>query len=65
VVLDPRDTAAMLACTAALTAAASLFFRIRFGGMTGDTLGAAIAVTEAALLVVGAASAGLSLRALR
>jgi adenosylcobinamide-GDP ribazoletransferase len=50
--IDRRDAAAMLACTAAVAVAASLFFRLRFGGMTGDTLGAAIAVSEAALLVI-------------
>jgi cobalamin synthase len=35
--------------------AGGVFFRRRFGGMTGDTLGAAIAVTEALCLVVSSA----------
>jgi len=42
----------LLIAVGCCTIAATTLFRLRFGGMTGDTLGAAIAVTEAACLVV-------------
>jgi adenosylcobinamide-GDP ribazoletransferase len=55
VLLDARRGWALLACAAGCGLAGGVFFRRRFGGMTGDTLGAAIAVTEALCLVVSSA----------
>jgi adenosylcobinamide-GDP ribazoletransferase len=55
IVLAPHDAAALSATSAACAAAAAAVCARRFGGVTGDTLGATIAVTEAACLVVAAA----------
>lgn len=52
VALEPRHTAALVGCAVACGLAGAVFCRQRFGGVTGDTLGAAIAVTETACLVV-------------
>jgi adenosylcobinamide-GDP ribazoletransferase len=50
--LATQRAPALTACAAVCAVAVAAFSRRRFGGATGDTLGAAVAVTEAACLVV-------------
>jgi cobalamin synthase len=56
-VLEPGQAPLLIGAAAVCCAGAWMLCRRRFGGVTGDTLGAAIAVTEATCLVI-AASAG-------
>jgi adenosylcobinamide-GDP ribazoletransferase len=49
--LAPHLRGIAIACATACAVGMAALFRLRFGGMTGDTLGAAIAATELACLV--------------
>ncbi|HEX6715303.1 MAG TPA: adenosylcobinamide-GDP ribazoletransferase [Thermoleophilaceae bacterium] len=51
-VLQPRHLLALVSVAAACACGAAAFCRQRFGGMTGDTLGATIAVTQMVCLAV-------------
>jgi adenosylcobinamide-GDP ribazoletransferase len=52
--LEPSQAPLLIAAAVACCAAAWVLCRRRFGGVTGDTLGAAIVVTEATCLVIAA-----------
>jgi adenosylcobinamide-GDP ribazoletransferase len=56
VAINPRHVALLLGAAVVCGAVAARASRRRFGGVTGDTLGAAVAVTEAVCLVVACAS---------
>lgn len=56
-VLEPSQAPVLIGAAALCSAGAWILCRRRFGGVTGDTLGAAIVVTETTCLVI-AASAG-------
>jgi adenosylcobinamide-GDP ribazoletransferase len=53
-VLAPASAIGLIAAAAAIWAAGLLLCARRFGGVTGDTLGASIAISEAACLAVAA-----------
>jgi adenosylcobinamide-GDP ribazoletransferase len=48
----PRDGLELVGCAALCAVGAAAFCRSRFGGVTGDTLGGTIAVTEVGCLLV-------------